>query len=176
MMLQIGRPRLRAAFAAASLAAAFSGGNAAAQAGRCSVTTYKDPPREVLRCGNGLSITAEAGGDYRLIDRNRDGRPEAAELRSRGLLIESTPRKGGFQILTPHAIASVRGTIWAVAVGAGRTSVFVRTGRVAVSKPDAAGAVTLGGGDGIDVEPGRPLEVKRWSAERAALLLGRFGR
>jgi hypothetical protein len=32
-------------------------------------------------------------------------------------------------------------------------------------------------GEGVDVEPGTAsLQVKRWSAERAASLLARFGR
>src|SRR5215204_4369621 len=39
-------------------------------------------------------------------------------------------RRSGFQVLTPHAIASVRGTIYAVDVSAGQTSVFVAQGRV----------------------------------------------
>jgi hypothetical protein len=149
---------------------------AAAQVTGCAMTTYTDPPREVLRCPGGLSITAERGSDYRLIDRNRDGRPEAAELKSRGLLIESRPGRGGFQILTPHAIATVRGTTWAVDVAEARTSVFVREGVVGVARPGTPGGVSLRAGDGVDVGLAGPLEVKRWSAERAAHLLARFGR
>jgi ferric-dicitrate binding protein FerR (iron transport regulator) len=169
--------RLRYAGAAAALAGALVASSAAsAQSSACTITTYTDPPREVLRCGAGLSITAERGSDYRLIDRDRDGRPEGAELRARGLLIESAPRKGGFQILTPHAIASVRGTIWAADVGPARTSVFVREGSVAVRRRATPEAATLRAGDGIDVESAGPLQVKRWSAERAAHLLARFGR
>ena len=149
-----------------------------AQRGGCAITTYTDPPREVLVCAEGLTITAERGTDYRLLDRNRDRRPDAAEVRSRALLLElpSGNRRGGFQVLTPHAIASVRGTVWAVDVGTERTSVFVRAGRVTVTRPNVTEQVQLAPGQGIDVEPGRPLEVKQWSAERALHLLARFGR
>jgi ferric-dicitrate binding protein FerR (iron transport regulator) len=175
-MFIAGRGRLLFARMAAGLAwALLSCGDSAAQAG-CSITTYTDPPREVLRCADGLSISAERGSDYRLIDKNRDGRPEAAELRGRGLLIESAPRKGGFQILTPHAIASVRGTIWAVDVSGSRTSVFVQRGAVAVTKRGSPQSVTLKAGDGVDTDPARPLEVKRWRQERVTHLLARFGR
>jgi hypothetical protein len=161
---------------AAAVGVFLSASGASAQGAACAITTYTDPPREVLRCGAGLSITAERGSDYRLIDRNRDGRPDAAELRSRGLLIESAPRRGGFQILTPHAVASVRGTVWAVDVGPARTSVFVREGSVAVQRRGGVDAATLRAGDGVDVEGAAPLQVKRWSEERAAHLLARFGR
>src|SRR5688500_12955622 len=89
-----------------------------AQPAGCAITTYTDPPREVLACADGLTISAERGAEYQLLDRNRDRRPDGAELKSRALLIELPARKrqGGFQILTPHAIASVRGTVWAVDV------------------------------------------------------------
>ncbi|GJD53460.1 hypothetical protein OPKNFCMD_6235 [Methylobacterium crusticola] len=149
---------------------------AAAQGRSCTVTPYTDPPRQVLSCPDGFTLSAESGSSYRLIDRNRDGRPEAAELDGRGLLVDAPPRRGGFQIMTPHAIASVRGTVWAVDVTASRTSVFVQTGAVSVRRPGGP-AVILGAGDGVDVEAGTaPLEVKRWGVERAAGLLGRFGR
>jgi ferric-dicitrate binding protein FerR (iron transport regulator) len=149
---------------------------ASAQSSRCAITTYTDPPREVLHCPNGLSVSAERSSDYRLVDRDRDGSPDAAELTSRGLLIESPPKRGRFQILTPHAIATVRGTVWAVDVTAVRTSVFVKRGTVEVARPGSRDAVTLRAGDGVDVEQTGGLQAKRWSSERALLLLGRFGR
>jgi ferric-dicitrate binding protein FerR (iron transport regulator) len=96
-------------------------------------------------------------------------------LTSRGLLIEVTRRRR-FQILTPHAIASVRGTMFAVDVTAERTSVFVVRGRTRVESRSVSGAVVLGSGDGVDVTPGQLLVVRRWSAERVAALLARFGR
>jgi ferric-dicitrate binding protein FerR (iron transport regulator) len=143
---------------------------------RCAITTYTDPPREVLHCPDGLSITAERASSYRLIDRDRNGRPEAAELTGRGLLVDSPPRRGRFQIQTPHAIATVRGTVWAVDVTPTRTSVFVQQGVVDVARRDSGRTVALRAGDGVDVELTGGLEVKRWSSERALLLLGRFGR
>ena len=167
--------------AAASLFALISGivsSGAYAQKTGCAITSYTDPPREVLACADGLTITAERGTEYQLLDRNRDRRPDRAELRSRALLIElpAGKRRGEFQVLTPHAIASVRGTVWAVDVAPERTSVLVREGRVNVARLGSSEQVQLGTGQGIDVEPGRPLEAKQWSAERALHLLARFGR
>ena len=79
-------------------------------------------------------------------------------------------------MLTPHAIASVRGTIYAVDVQGGRTSVFVARGRVAVRIASPPRPSMLGAGQGVDVVPGQPLDVKTWGAERAAGMLARFGR
>ena len=58
----------------------------------------------------------------------------------------------------------------------GRTSVFVASGRVAVQHREPSPSVILGAGQGVDVVPGRPLDVKTWGAERTAGLLARFGR
>ncbi|GJE42401.1 FecR domain-containing protein [Methylobacterium soli] len=171
------RGPLRVTVATAILSGAIlSSGPVGAQTRGCTVTPYTDPPRQVLSCADGLTISAESGTAYKLIDRNRDGRPEGAEVTSRGLLIDVPPRRGGFQILAPHAVASVRGTVWAVDVSAQKTSVFVREGSVAVARPGGQ-AVTLQAGEGIDVEAGgTSLHVQRWSSERAAGLLARFGR
>jgi hypothetical protein len=184
--LAISRPTVAASRAKRALPFAVLVGvslytmDARAQAPGCTVTAFTDPPRDVLTCTDGLTISAERGSDYKLVDRNRDGKPDAAQLTSRGLLIELPPkRRGGFQILTPHAIASMRGTVWAVDVTPSRTSVFVREGVVDVRRRDSAvDALRLGPGDGVDVEPGsgQPLRATRWSPERAAHLLARFGR
>ncbi|KQT18857.1 hypothetical protein ASG40_16110 [Methylobacterium sp. Leaf399] len=156
---------------AAALLLAGVGG---ASAEGCRTTAFTDPPREVLACADGLTVTAEKQADYRLIE--RDGRPVGAELRGRGILIEVPPgRRNGFQVLTPHAIASVRGTTWAVDVTGRATAVFVRAGRVAVSRPQGP-TVTLGPGDGVDVESTGGLTVRQWPRERALHLLARFGR
>src|SRR5436305_12807688 len=73
----------------------------------CKVTALTDPPREVLRCGNGLKVEAEQGAQYRLVDQSK------LEVTSRAVLIDVAPgRRGGFQVLTPHAIASVRGPLY----------------------------------------------------------------
>ena len=53
-----------------------------------------------------------------------------------------------FQILTPHAIAAVRGTKWAVEVGTGKTSTLVLVGAVNVRRPSAQRGVTLRPGEG----------------------------
>jgi ferric-dicitrate binding protein FerR (iron transport regulator) len=158
-------------------ALALSPNGAAAQASGCTLVTYTDPPRETLTCPDRLTITIEAGAAYSLQDRNRDGRPDAVRLDGKGVLVDVPPgRRGGFQVQTPHAVASVRGTVWAVDVTPAASSVFVQTGAVAVNGPQGA-PVILRDGDGVDVAPGEaPLEVKRWGRERAANLLARFGR
>ncbi len=151
--------------------------NAQPGPGGCVTTPRADPPGQLLVCSDGLAIASEAGSDLALIDRDRDGRPERAELTGRAVLVESPEgRARPFQILTPHAIASVRGTVWAVDVGEEATSVFVQRGAVAVRRPGRR-AVTLRAGDGVDVRAdGAPLRVRRWSPERSAALLARFGR
>jgi ferric-dicitrate binding protein FerR (iron transport regulator) len=142
----------------------------------CTLATYTDPPRQVLRCRDGLEVSAESAADYSLINGPR-GRPVGARLQNKGLFIDLSPgRPGGFQISTPHAVASVRGTRWAVDVNPERTSVFVRDGSVDVRRQGSMDFVRLRAGDGVDVEAGQePLRLTRWSTERAALLLGRFG-
>jgi hypothetical protein len=147
-----------------------------AQPAGCTTTALQGPPRQVLHCSDGLTISAENGAQYKLIDRNRDGRPDGAELTDKALLADRPPGRGrgGFQILTPHAIASVRGTQWAVDVGETRTSVFVERGTVAVTRPGARG-VTLRAGEGVDVDEGATsLVVKRWAPQRSAALLARL--
>jgi len=166
-------PGLRAALLAAAVLWPFA---LDAQTSGCTLTTLSDPSREVLHCADGLTISAERGAAYRLIDRNRDGRPEAVELTDKAILVDKPPGRGrgGFQILTPHAIASVRGTQWAVDVGATRTSVFVERGLVGVRTPGLR-AVTLGAGEGVDVDDGATsLAVKTWAPARATALLARL--
>jgi ferric-dicitrate binding protein FerR (iron transport regulator) len=153
---------------------------AAAQAQRaeCTIRTAGSPPKQVLHCTDGLTLDAEAGADYELIDRDRDGRPDAANLRSGAILlrVEVKSRSKGFQVLTPQAIAAVRGTRWAVDVEEGKTAVFVLSGKVIVRRPAAGTGVTLGPGEGVDVSAGiDPLTVRRWPAARVNALLARFG-
>jgi ferric-dicitrate binding protein FerR (iron transport regulator) len=85
--------------------------------------------------------------------------------------------KARFQVITPQAIAAVRGTKWAVDVQQGKSSVFVVNGRVAVRRANAnTGGVVLGPGEGVDVEEGSaPLTVRRWPAERVSALMARLG-
>lgn len=144
----------------------------------CQVTLLTDPPGDLLTCRDGLVIRTERSSAYRLIERPGDRKPESAELTGRGLLIELPSGQGRkrFQINTPHVIASVRGTIWAVDVTALRTSVFVQRGLVEVRRLESRASVTLRPGEGVDVGDTGALEVKRWPAQRAAALLARFGR
>jgi hypothetical protein len=154
------------------------GGPASAQT-RCAPQITGNPPRGVVVCPGGITIVPEVGTRYEFIDRNRDGTPEGVELYDKGLFLDLPSGRGrrSFQILTPHAIASVRGTRWAVDVTPTRTSVFVDQGAVAVTLPDRRDTAILRQGDGVDVEAGATeIVVRRWSPERAANLLARFGR
>ncbi|RVU13870.1 FecR domain-containing protein [Methylobacterium oryzihabitans] len=145
----------------------------------CRASVLSGPPREVIECPGGVSLTVEQGAAYRLVDRNRDGRPDVLDLEDKAALIEVAPHRSGFQVRTPHAVASVRGTVWAVDAQGAVTAVLVEQGVVAVSRRGQRRAALLRAGDGVDVaaggERGPPL-VKRWSAERRLRLLARFGR
>lgn len=136
-----------------------------------------DGGRQVLRCAEGLTITAERGARFSLLDRNGDGKADGASLRSKALLIDGPAgAAGGFKVITPQAIAAVRGTRWAVDVQGGKTAVFVARGRVAVARSTGGEGVVLKAGEGVDVERGSgPLAVKRWGAARVAALLARLG-
>jgi hypothetical protein len=101
------------------------------------------------------------------------------ELDSGALMIEFKPTEGrrNFQIRTPHAIAAVRGTTWAVEVEPDRTSTLVILGFVEVMRPDAKRGVILRAGQGADVSSGTgPITVKRWPTKRVDALLARFGK
>jgi ferric-dicitrate binding protein FerR (iron transport regulator) len=146
--------------------------------GGCVLERVGGTSRMLLRCRDGLTIIVEAGARFSLIDRNRDGNADAARLQRKALLLNAPASQAvtGFQVITPQAIAAVRGTKWAVDVQDGKTSVFVVRGRVAVQRPSASAGVLLGPGDGVDVAPGsEPLVVKRWPRARESALLARFG-
>jgi ferric-dicitrate binding protein FerR (iron transport regulator) len=144
------------------------------QAG-CKLERVAGATRQTLVCQNGLTIIAENGARFRLLDRDRDGRADAAVLRRKALLLDA-PSGTKFEVFTPQAIAAVRGTKWAVDVAAAKTSVFVVRGKVGVRRPDRATGVVLGAGDGVDVGRGSaPLTVNQWGAARAAALMARFG-
>ncbi len=152
---------------------------AQAQEVGCRLQPVGFAARQVLRCLDGATVEAEAGADFTLLDRDRDGRPDAASLRSRALFVDVKARLGrrGFQVMTPQAIAAVRGTQWAVDVSGDRTSVFVVNGRVAVRRANSRSGVELGPGEGVDVEAGAgALTVRRWPMARANALMARLGR
>jgi hypothetical protein len=143
----------------------------------CATESPANAP-QTLRCEGGVTIVAENGARFTLQDRDGNGRVDSAELSSKALLLEVPKKQGGnrFQVITPQAIAAVRGTKWAVDAAEGKTSVFVVNGRVAVGRRTGTHSVTLGAGEGVDVEAARgPLTVKRWPKARVAALMARLG-
>lgn len=178
-MLLAGRPFLYT-FCVVFLGMFWMGGALAQQpvAPGCVMERILLTGRQTLRCEPNVTIIAEGGAQYTLLDRDKNGRVDAASLGSKALLVDAPKARGraGFQVITPQAIAAVRGTKWAVDVDAGKTSVFVVRGRVAVRRLSLGRGVTLGPGEGVDVDTGTgPLTVKRWPPERAAALLARLG-
>jgi ferric-dicitrate binding protein FerR (iron transport regulator) len=144
------------------------------QAG-CVLEQVQGTSRQTLVCQDGLTIIVEGGARFRLVDRNRDGKADAVVLQRKAVLLDA-PSGSSFEVITPQAIAAVRGTKWAVDAAAGKTSVFVVRGSVDVRRPGGGGGVVLGAGDGVDVERGTaPLTVKYWGAARVAALMARFG-
>jgi hypothetical protein len=166
-------------------------GPAVAQSGVCVLTPDKrNPSDKILRCGSELTITPAPGTVYRPAAAGEDGLPASVQLDSGALLIEfNSKRRHEFQILTPQAIASVRGTKWAMEVKPGQTSTLVLAGEVTVTRKDEAENVAVGPGEGVDIvdPPGgktsrsvtsgkpEPIGVKRWAPARVKALLARFG-
>ncbi|MBO9124318.1 MULTISPECIES: FecR domain-containing protein [unclassified Rhizobium] len=170
-----GRPCLAAVLAGTTLLWA---GLASAQSAGCTLERVAGTARQIMRCADGVTVTAEGGARFQLVDSNGDGRPDSVSLRNKAVLVDvdSARRSGGFEVVTPQAIAAVRGTRWAVDVKNGTTSVFVVRGRVAVGRPSAGPRVVLAPGEGVDVSRGSgALTVKRWPQARAAALLARLG-
>jgi ferric-dicitrate binding protein FerR (iron transport regulator) len=133
---------------------------------------------QTLRCGGGLTIVAEDGAQFTLQDRDRNGDVDSVDLRSKALLLDAPKQSAGrrFEVVTPQAIAAVRGTKWAVDTQATTTSVLVLGGQVTVRRRAGRDRVVLGPGEGVDVEAGTgPLTVKRWPEARVAALLARLG-
>ena len=100
---------------------------------------------------------------------------DSVELSSEALLLEVPKKPTGnhFQVITPQAIAAMRGTKWAVDSAEGKTSVFVINGRVSVARRAGRGVV-LGPGQGVDVEATGLLTVKRWAPARVVALMARL--
>ena len=138
----------------------------------------RNPSEKVLRCGDQLTIRNAPNTSYRLTDQKGDELPKGAQLDSGALLIEFKPSaiQRSFQIRSPHAIAAVRGTTWAVEIDADKTATLVISGVVEVRRPNAKKGVRLRAGQGTDVSPGTgPLTVKRWGKPRVDALMARFG-
>jgi ferric-dicitrate binding protein FerR (iron transport regulator) len=169
--------RFSVILAAFLFTAGFHGALAQSEAG-CTLQQVGGTQRQILHCGDGIAITAEAGARYQLIDRNRDGAVDKVSLSGKAILldVDSARVEGGFQVVTPQAIAAVRGTRWAVDVQGGKTSVLVLRGRVAVSRPNTSAGVVLGQGQGVDVDGGAALlVVKTWPKARVSALMARLG-
>jgi hypothetical protein len=130
---------------------------------------------QTLRCRDGLIIVAEDGAKFTL--QSKGGNVDGVDLQSKAVLVDAPKQKGKnrFQVITPQAIAAVRGTKWAVDAQGSRTSVLVLDGQVAVRRPSGGAQVVLSPGEGVDVEPGtEPLVVKRWAQPRVDALLARL--
>lgn len=167
-----------AALAVVALVFWHHGGLAQSTEKGCALENVAGTSRRVLHCDQGLTITAEGGARFTLLDRNGNGKADGIILQRKALLIDApaSAARGGFEVVTPQAIAAVRGTRWAVDVGQGKTSVFVARGRVAVRRPAATAGVLLGPGQGVDVAAGTaPLQVRRWPPARVSALLARLG-
>ncbi len=142
----------------------------------CGVSNLSNPSRQLISCGDGLVVEREAGTKITIVERQSNAPPEAIELESGAIFIEVVSGSRGTQIRTPHAIAAVRGTTYVVDAGLTSTSIFVVKGAVEVRKTNNPSTVTLGPGQGVDVDPETPLDVKTWGANRVSALLARFGR
>jgi len=168
---------MRGLAALTCLAIMFAADAASAQqpAANGCTTEQKPGAAQTLRCRDGLIIVAEDGAKFTLQGQGRQ--VDGVDVQSKAVLIDAPKqKKGRFQVITPQAIAAVRGTKWAVDAQETRTSVLVLVGQVAVRRPGGAGGeVTLGPGEGVDVEPGSgALEVKRWGQPRVDALLARL--
>lgn len=142
----------------------------------CARTDLSDPPRSAFVCENGLVFEAEAGADFRMPSEAVETAPASLDLNGSAAFIELQPGHGPFQIQTPYAIASVRGTKYIVDVHDMQTSVFVVEGVVAVSRIDGSDAVDLVAGEGVDVSGDDPMTVRQWPQDRVLALLARFAR
>ena len=169
---------MRLAFAVVSIVLACMAAPASAQTAGCTlVPDDRNPPEQILRCKGGLEAHIAAGTAHS--ERENQGRPAEIELGFGALLLKLTSkdRQRNFQIRTPHAIAAVRGTRWAMQVEFGRTSCLVLSGTVRVYREGDSRGVLVHRGEGVDVAFGsEPLTVKRWSSERVGALMARFGR
>jgi len=163
------------------LAAAFAGTGPARAAGACAlVPNERAPSEKILQCSGAEALTVRAapGAHYRPLYENDDPLPTGIRLDDGALLIEFQPslRRENFEILTPIAIAAVRGTKWAVDVTKARTSVLVLAGAVGVTNRPLNQYVILTEGEGVDITPADTSTVQKpWGQARIRALLSRFG-
>lgn len=148
------------------------------QSGGCTTEPIGGTSRHRIICRDGLSIIVEEGARYTLLSRSGGQNVDAVRLEGKALLLDFSGREGpaGVEVVTPQAIAAVRGTKWVVDVARASTSVFVIAGRVDVRRSNETGMVSLQPGEGVDVDRGSgPLTIKRWPASRVNALLSRLG-
>jgi hypothetical protein len=173
------RHRSGLGLALACLGALFLGASNARAAGPCALSPDEhNPSLNVLHCANDALVVREAEGTQFVTVPPQGAPPRAIALQSGAVLVQfhATAKVKDFEILTPIAIAAVRGTQWAVEFAPDKMSTFVVSGRVLVRRPHARHAVALLAGDGVDVTPdGAPLVVKRWAQPRVQALMARFG-
>ena len=99
-------------------------------AGACAlVPNDRMPSEKMLQCGETLTVRATPGTRYQPLYKKGDPLPVGIRLNDGALLIEYHPAQPNekFQILTPLAIAAVRGTKWAMDVTKAQTSTLVVT-------------------------------------------------
>jgi FecR protein len=184
-MLKCDMTRGRKLFAAILVATALIGSAvpgskfAWAAGGACAlVPSESDPSEKILQCGQQLTARPAHGTNYRPLFKSGQQLPAAIRLDDGALLIEFHPNSQQieFQILTPLAIAAVRGTKWAMEVSAKRTSTLVLEGAVAVTSRRLNQYVILTEGRGVDISEGdTSLTQKQWAEARVRALLSRFG-
>jgi hypothetical protein len=184
-MLKSDMTRGRRVFAAIVIATALIGSAlpgskfALAAGGACAlVPSERDPSEKILQCGQELTVRPAHGTSFRPIYKTGQQFPAAIRLDNGALLIEFHPDRQPieFQILTPLAIAAVRGTKWAMEVSAKRTSTVVLEGAVAVTSRRLNQYVVLTEGRGVDISEGdTSLRQKQWGEARVRALLSRFG-
>ena len=176
----IQRNRLNATFLAAVLfVAAIVRPLPAEAAGACAlVPNGRLPSEQMLQCGQTLTVRPAPGANYQPLYKKGDPLPVGIRLNDGAVLIEYHPAspKEKFQILTPLAIAAVRGTKWAMEVTKAQTSTLVINGTVAVTNRRLNQFVVLTEGRGVDITPTDTTVVaKTWADERVRALLSRFG-
>jgi hypothetical protein len=176
--------RGRKLFAAILVASAFigspiAGSSVALAGGACAlVPNERDPSTKILQCGQELTVRPAHATGYRPIYKAGQQLPATIQLNSGALLIEFNPSdvQKDFQILTPLAIAAVRGTKWAMEVSPAKTSTLVLSGAVAVTNRRLNEYVVLTDGQGVDITPTDTSMVqKQWGQARVRALLSRFG-
>ena len=175
-----GRNLLGATIAAAFLfVMAITGPGSARAAGLCAlVPDNRAPTEKILQCGETLTVRPAQGARYQPLYKKGDPLPVGIRLNDGALLIEYHPAspQERFQILTPLAIAAVRGTKWAMDVTRAQTSTLVLNGAVAVTNRRLNEYVVLTEGQGVDITPtDTSIVQKTWGEARVRALLSRFG-